>query len=442
MHGGKPTATSQDIPVESLELALALVVMLPAVASIDDAWQLCSHAGFATKHHEIEKQSDTWSLVSLTTEYRLCHADTTDLLATTSHSAILRACIERISGILLGASVGSALAARLLQLRAQIPLSGPECMRLLSAVWPVVLKRGNWAVWGAVLDDLLSERDQLSSRDCLMLRRYTAVAARWQGHFAVAEKHLDTALQLAERHTSTEYDLCLLEMAVIKRYRGQLASARTTLASAQQGLVERGAQYDLERYHLEMCHLDIAEGNPEQALNRLESMPSSAVTLALQADAMLLLGDAVAAQESASRAIEYSRGTLLLLGRAYATFGRASLVCGQLMEGQNALMHAILLMVETGDGSGMWRAQAILGQVYAKGGDFEAACLCLENAFQEQGPLDDHIGRLETLKALLDVYADAAEQALDQGKATEASTYAQRMQDYSAKLNSLAPKSR
>lgn len=430
--GDNSLLTDASTPTSLLELAIAFYVLRPVFESDTQIIQQCSRIGFLVDGFEFERSTDVWSIGSSVSGHRLSVSETQVLLQQDLVPEDVRRTVAgRISGSVLGASYGSAVVARLFQLRPQVLLTATEFIRLLGVVWPALLRTGSWATWQVNLESLLLEREDLTVADHLLLLRWTAVTARWLGQLAHSENLLHEAMGLADQYErKNAYGLCLLELAILQRYHGHFDSAHAMLKKAAHLLAISGTKHNQDRCVLEACNLSNALGEASQTLNLLDTVPETVAALVLRAEALLLLDDHIHAHECAARAVDNALVHLPEQGRAYATLGRILLIMEQYEDAQSALEHAIHLMNTACDRIGLWRVQALLAQLYACAGDYHFACELLEAAYSEQLTIDDRIGQRGTLQVLGMVCTDGAEFWLSQNDIREASDFVVRMQKY------------
>ncbi len=420
------------------ELAAAFLLLVSVVGDRARAWQICQTAGFGAPDATVDQGVRAAAFDLASPGGQLPEVD--DRLGALGLAPQqLRAAVEALTGVLLGASFGSALALRLIQLRSTFHLSLPECLRLTAAVWPQVMYEGDWAEWYPLLIDLADGAASLSLelQDRLSLLEWLSICGRWLGVFDETQGWIDRALQLANRAPDpVSYARFTLTAGTVHRLLGRLLSAESTLAFACSQFTKLNDLAGLQRCQIEMAQLALEREQPDKALALLEEHAATAQVSALRGEALLMRGEY---QQAIALLMEITVASKPNLGRAQALLSQAYLQAGRLDEARETAAHAVEILQSTADILGCARALALRGAILLEIGAPAAAIVLLEQAHTRQQTTGDHAGQRRTLTLLLRAYPVLIEQALDRRELDAARQSAIRLIECSQILQQQAP---
>jgi len=331
--------------------------------------------------------------------------------------AVIRSMLERLSGLLLGAPDAAVIALHLLSLREVLPLSLPDCVRIIETAWPAIRRQGMWQPWSPVLKALLQECEQAGVWQAASLLHYwSGIADRELAHYEEAETSLLEVLRLGDRsQTSPEYAQALIELAVVYRYQERRETARSTARFARSICTQLHDLAGIERANHELIQLALDDAAPEEALGLLASVEPTARAASLACQAQLLLGNNTEALALARRAIDLAAADRPNLARAQAALGHVYLAMVELKLAEEHLVQALRLLEETGDLRARNRAAGNLARVFQLQGRPDEAASLLEATVQQQRALGDRQGLVATLQTLLTIYLAQADRALEAG---------------------------
>ncbi len=419
--GDFPAHTFHDL-MESEQRLLLLAWLLPPgwITQEQVAWigQLSVKEALAAADGLLQRQL----LVAAPQPPRYCLADMVRpsvyvLASCPENQTAVRSMLERLSGLLLGTPGAAAIAYHLLSLRAWLPLSLTECVRIIDAAWPCIRHRGMWSLWLPVLNALCEEAAQTSDPETAsLLFRWSGVAEREMGNYEQAEGDLLEALRLSAGWTmQQQYSRVLLELAVVYRYRYRWETARSIALYARSLCEQLHDLSGMEWALHELAQLTLDTELPAEALELLRSVRPTARAISLICQAHLALGNPREALALARRAADLAVGDRPNQARAQAALGQVYLELADLKQAEESLTLALGLLEQLGDRRTYCRAAVNLARIYQLQDRLDEAAALLQNVIDRLQASDDHQGLTAALQNLLAVYVSQVDQALATG---------------------------
>lgn len=275
----------------------------------------------------------------------------------------------------------------------------------LRTAWETAVVAGQCARWRPLLEQAVEETDDLYLQIAygICLRRLSS----WHD----AGRALERAMAQAGRQGEFGVQAtCLLELAVLARYRGDYEHALMLLQRAER-IAGRYGDDDLRQgIRIEYAQIAVDKQDGDLAIQQIEGVPDTVRSLALRGEAWILSGYEARGRQIIAPVFDMLHGEdAWAEGRLYTLVGRVFEQEGDLAAAQYHLLMALNRFDGAGDVFAAARGQCNLGAVLTKLGECDEAESLLKQAEETQRLLGDEIGLTHTRHNLNVLYIHCPE---------------------------------